>query len=173
MKYRLKIAEQITDLDATHSASEKSARFDIGGEEYEVNYQSISGNHLRLFVNGKPIDVFVAQGDEWKHIFLKGRSFLVQDADRLTSRRARRGGSEETPRDVTPPMPAIVVRIMVEEGDLVKRGQGVVVVTAMKMETTLVSPFNGRVIKINTSVGAKVAPGDILVEIEEEVPENE
>ena len=68
-------------------------------------------------------------------------------------------------------MPSVVVRIMVEEGDLVKKGQGLIVVTAMKMETTLVAPSDGRVIKINTSIDAKVAPGDILVEVEEE--ENE
>jgi biotin carboxyl carrier protein len=54
----------------------------------------------------------------------------------------------------------------------VKRGQGLVVVSAMKMQTTLRAPSNGRVKKINTSIDAKVAPGDILVEIEEEV-ENE
>ena len=173
MKYRLKIVEEITDLDFSHSESDTSARIIIGGKEYEVHYQTISDNHLRLIVNEKTTDIFLAKGDHGKHIFLNGRSFLVQDEDQLILRRIRRGGPEEAPSEVTPPMPAIVVRIMVEEGNLVKRGQGLVVVTAMKMETTLVSPFNGKVTKINTCVGAKVAPGDILVEIEEEVPENE
>jgi Pyruvate carboxylase len=40
------------------------------------------------------------------------------------------------------------------------------VLSAMKMETTLVSPFDGIVKAVNTSSGDKVLPGDILVEIE-------
>jgi biotin carboxyl carrier protein len=46
-----------------------------------------------------------------------------------------------------------------------------VVVTAMKMETTLAAPKDGLVKRINTSVQSKVMPGDILVEIEEETHE--
>ena len=80
---------------------------------------------------------------------------------------------DQPPGDVTPPMPSVVVRILVEEGDRVKKGQGLVVVTAMKMETTLKAPYNGRVKAIKTTVDAKVAPGDILVEIEEEEPQDE
>ena len=74
---------------------------------------------------------------------------------------------------MTPPMPSVVVRILVSEGAVVKRGQGLVVVTAMKMETTLVAPYDGKVKKINAAINRKVAPGDILVEIEEEVPGND
>jgi biotin carboxyl carrier protein len=64
-------------------------------------------------------------------------------------------------------MPAVVVRILVAEGDLVKAGQGLVVVSAMKMEAVLAAPHGGLVKRINTTLEAKVAPGDILVEIEE------
>ncbi|MFN3535585.1 MAG: acetyl-CoA carboxylase biotin carboxyl carrier protein subunit, partial [Desulfatiglandales bacterium] len=52
------------------------------------------------------------------------------------------------------------------EGDLVKEGEPLVVVSAMKMEYTLKAPYGGRVKKVNTRVGAKVNPGDILVDIE-------
>jgi biotin carboxyl carrier protein len=67
-------------------------------------------------------------------------------------------------------MPAIVVRILVQEGDIVARGQGLIVVSAMKMETTLAAPKDGRVLRVLTALNAKVAPGDRLVEIEEESP---
>jgi len=77
--------------------------------------------------------------------------------------------SDDIPGDITPPMPSVVARILVAEGDRVERGQGLVVVSAMKMETTLVAPYNGWVRKINTRAEAKVAPGDTLVEIEKEV----
>jgi len=68
---------------------------------------------------------------------------------------------------VTPPMPAVVVRILVNEGDWVSKGQGLIVVSAMKMETTLKAPMDGQVLKINTALQAKVMPGDRLVDIQE------
>jgi len=63
-------------------------------------------------------------------------------------------------------MPAVVISIPVSEGDVVEKGQAVVIVSAMKMETTLTAPFNGTVKKINTTEGDKVMPGDILVDID-------
>ena len=62
-------------------------------------------------------------------------------------------------------MPAIVISILIQVGDKVKKGQGIIIVSAMKMETTLFAPFNGTVSKINTSVGNKVMPNDILIDI--------
>jgi 3-methylcrotonyl-CoA carboxylase alpha subunit len=138
-----------------------------------ANIMSSLSSYFHLVMDGKSIEVFVARGDQGKHIFVNGCTFLVQDADQLLLRRARLRGSEETPGEVTPPMPSVVLRIMVKEGERVKRGQGLVVVSAMKMQTTLVAHSDGTVKKINTSIDAKVAPGDILVEIEEEVVENE
>ncbi|MBW2139305.1 MAG: DUF2118 domain-containing protein [Deltaproteobacteria bacterium] len=70
-------------------------------------------------------------------------------------------------------MPSVVVRVLVNEGDRVEKGQGLLVVTAMKMETTLKAPYAGIVKKINTQPEAKVMPGDILVEIEPEVESHE
>jgi len=173
MKYRLKILEETADVDVSHSDSEHNVQFIIGGKEYHVHYQTIANRYFHLVMNGKSTEVFVATGDQGKHIFVNGRTFLVQDADKLLVRRARRRGPEETPGEVTPPMPSVVLRIMVKEGERVKRGQGLIVVSAMKMQTTLVAPSDGTVKRIHTSIDAKVAPGDILVEIEEEATENE
>jgi len=173
LKYRLKIGEETADLDVSHPVRGKNIEFAIGENTYHVDHQAISNNCLRLIVNGKAIEAFLIRGKHGKHVFVKGRTFLVEDADQLPSHRGRPTGVDQAPGDVTPPMPSVVVRIMVDEGDLVKKGQGLIVVTAMKMETTLKAPYDGTVTAIKTTVDAKVAPGDILVEIDEEVPGNE
>ena len=173
MKYRLTILEETADVDASRSDGDQAIKVSIGGKEYLVHYQRVSPGQFHLLVNGRATQVFVARAEEGKHIFVNGRTFLVQDADRVPVHRARRGGLEEGPREVTPPMPSVVVRILVEEGEQVKRGQGLVVVSAMKMETILRAPSDGIVRKINTVLDQKVSPGDILVEIQEEVPANE
>ena len=172
MEYRLRIAEETVEV-AVSSETERRALFTIQGEKYHVLFQAISETYFQLIVNGKAIGAYVARGGQGKHVFLNGHAYFVEDGDRLDAGRAKRRRSEISPGEITPPMPSVVVRILVKEGDRVKRGQGLVVVSAMKMETTLVAPSRGRVIKINTSIDAKVAPGDILVEIEEGIPENE
>ena len=169
MKYRLKVGEEIPDLQVLKSENPGALRFIMDDREHDVSFRVLGVSHYLLTVGRKSTEIFVVSDDQGKHVVIKGRSFLVQDADKLLQRRARTGGEEDFP--VTPPMPAVVVRILVKEGDRVKKGQGLVVVTAMKMETTLAAPKNGLVKRINTSVQAKVAPGDILVEIEEEAHE--
>ncbi|MFH1349847.1 MAG: biotin/lipoyl-containing protein [Pseudomonadota bacterium] len=162
----MEIAGERVDLDASVSNNEEGVRITAEGKAYHVLFQAISDNHYHLIVDGRATEAYVVQGDQGKHIFVNGQSFLVQDADRLIMHRTKRRRSEEVPREVTPPMPSVVVRILVQEGDYVKKGQGLIVVTAMKMETTLMAPKQGRVKKINTFVNAKVSPGDHLVEME-------
>ena len=145
MKYRLKILEEIVDVDVSHSDSEHTVQAIMEGKEYDVHYQSVVNGCFHLVMNGKSTEVFVATGDQGKHIFVSGRTFFVQDADQLLTRRTKRRGLEETPGEVTPPMPSVVLRIMVKEGEHVKRGQGIVVVSAMKMQTTLAASTDGTV----------------------------
>jgi len=55
--------------------------------------------------------------------------------------------------------------VMAEVGQQVAKDDGLVVVSAMKMEFTLTAPYAGEVTAVNTKVGDKANPGDILVEI--------
>ncbi len=64
-------------------------------------------------------------------------------------------------------MPAIVARILVKTDQEVEKGDPLIVVSAMKMETTLTAPFKGIIENINTAEGEKVNPGDILVDIKD------
>ena len=66
---------------------------------------------------------------------------------------------------VTAPMPGIVVRYTVEQGQRVKAGETVVVLEAMKMENALPSPASGTVKQLPHQPGARVARGDVLVVI--------
>lgn len=64
------------------------------------------------------------------------------------------------------PMPGNIWKILVAEGDVVKSGQTVLILEAMKMENELVAPKDGKVLKIMTSEGTSVNTGDKLVIIE-------
>jgi len=168
LKYQLKIGSETLTLDSSNPGCEQDMQLSINGKEYHVCCNPLSDTHFHLLVNGKATEAFVFSGqNDEKHVCIKGLNFLVLN-DKVPLSRVKRKGFEEAPGEITPPMPSVVIRIMVAEGDMVKKGQGLVVLSAMKMETTLVAPTDGKVKRINTFLNAKVAPGDILVEIEGE-----
>ena len=64
------------------------------------------------------------------------------------------------------PMPGKVVRVLVNQGDEVAPGDGVLVIEAMKMQNELKAAKAGRVVSIPVSEGATVGAGDVLAVIE-------
>ena len=64
---------------------------------------------------------------------------------------------------VDAPMPGTVLRINVKAGDVVKAGQAIVVLEAMKMENEIAAPQDGTIASVNVSQGASVNTGDVLV----------
>lgn len=64
---------------------------------------------------------------------------------------------------VAAPMPGNILRVDVNQGDVVKAGQILVILEAMKMENEIVAPKDGTVVQIVTSKGSVVDTGDPLV----------
>jgi biotin carboxyl carrier protein len=63
-------------------------------------------------------------------------------------------------------MPGTVIRVLVEPGATVEARQPLVVLEAMKMETPVLAPYDGRVRAVHVTEGARVAGGALLVELE-------
>lgn len=63
-------------------------------------------------------------------------------------------------------MPGKIVKVLVNEGDRVESGQGLVVIEAMKMENELRSPIDGEVTAVRVSEGDAVESGALLVVVE-------
>ena len=63
---------------------------------------------------------------------------------------------------VNAPMPGKVVAVKANAGDVVKKGQVILVLEAMKMENDIVAPADGTVASIDTAVGNAVEAGETL-----------
>jgi len=171
--HSLRIGDTVKEIQGTIDPQEERGTLRIDGASLEVSFKPLYPGCYRIVLEGRPYTVWVDRQGKAKHICVRGSAFIVEDAARSGASFARRRSIEEGPGEVTPPMPSVVVRVLVNEGDRVEKGQGLLVVTAMKMETTLKAPYAGIVKKINTQPEAKVMPGDILVEIEPEVESHE
>jgi acetyl/propionyl-CoA carboxylase alpha subunit len=163
VEYKLKVKEET--IPVTIEQDKDIISVSIDDNTSQVSYSVISENQIHLVVDGKSINAYVTGNTAIKSIAINGSTFIVEDADAVSTG-PKKSGKGELPDKVTPLMPSVVVAVKVSEGGEVEKGQGVVVLSAMKMETTLFAPYSGKVSKINTAEGKKVMPGDILVEIE-------
>ncbi len=66
---------------------------------------------------------------------------------------------------VTSPMPGTILSVLVKVGDVVKAGQPVVVLEAMKMENDIPAPVDGKVTSVAAVKGASVETGSLLCTI--------
>ena len=99
--------------------------------------------------------------DGWRYEVeaLDERARAIQD---LTAATAAPSG----PAPLVAPMPGLVVRVNVAEGDEVAAGQGLVVMEAMKMENELRASAAGRVRRVLATPGTAVEKGAVLVEVD-------
>ena len=68
-------------------------------------------------------------------------------------------------KTVLSPLPGIVLEILVKEGDVVKMGDKLLVLEAMKMENMILAETSGTIAAIKVSARSTVLQGDILLEI--------
>jgi oxaloacetate decarboxylase (Na+ extruding) subunit alpha len=103
-------------------------------------------------VDGRNFNVSVAPGDV---------EFTIQPATTLAKTEATAIANSGTV--ITSPMAGNIIKIRVEVGSVVAKGDVVLTMEAMKMETEVRSKFAGTVSAINTKEGAAVAVGAVLV----------
>jgi pyruvate carboxylase len=63
-------------------------------------------------------------------------------------------------------MPGQIVKVTTSAGRTVGKGDALLTIEAMKMQTILHSPASGKVAAVLAPVGARVGAGDLLVELE-------
>jgi biotin carboxyl carrier protein len=66
--------------------------------------------------------------------------------------------------NIKAPMPGLVLNILVEDGQEIKKGDALIVLEAMKMENILKSPTDGKIKKVTVKKGIAVEKGQILIE---------
>jgi biotin carboxyl carrier protein len=145
----------------------------VDGRAVSVDARLLEPGVMSLLIADPEARSTEAQGRQYRCVLdgdgvvIDGRryGFEVKDPRSLQGRRGA-GAGTEGPRPVKAPMPGRVVRLLVEVGEEVEEGQGVVVIEAMKMQNELKSPKAGRVIRVGAAVGDTVGSGDVLVVVE-------
>lgn len=138
-------------------------KFWLDGQPVALDAAEIATGVYSILMDGRAFEVRVQPERDALRIFVGGRELAAEVRDPRAWRGKGGAAAEATGRQqVTAPMPGKVVRVLVNEGDEVQAGQGLVVVEAMKMQNEIRSPKSGRVERLMIREGQPVNAGDAL-----------
>ncbi|OZT12594.1 pyruvate carboxylase [Priestia aryabhattai] len=134
------------------------------GEEAEIEIEKGKTLIVRLVSIGEA----QADGNRTIYFELNGqpREVVIKDESVKTTVVSKMKADPTNPNQIGASMPGTVIRVIVEKGDKVSKGDHLMITEAMKMETTVQAPFDGIVKNIHVGSGEAIQPGDLLVEFE-------
>ena len=144
----------------------------VDGHEVDVDLAQVEGTHLRNLILDGSSYRFLARklhGGSWE-LHLKGRKIVAEAVDERTrtiQEMTGAGVGPAGPKPIRAPMPGLVVKVEVQEGDRVEPGQGVAIVEAMKMENELRAESTGIVSRIHVSPGQAVEQDQVLIDLKD------
>ena len=144
-------------------------RVKIDDREYELDVEKVEEGVYSVIHNGASVNMEMIEGDKAnKYNVNAGKEhYDVEIIDAASRYKAASGGDlEGGDRFIASPMPGKVVKLLVSEGDKVEKGQTVIIISAMKMESEYKSVFDGVVKKVFVKEGDTTEANSPLVEIE-------
>ena len=167
MAYKATLGDQTYTI-SVHELDEHQYKIVIDAEEHLIDGRQLTGHMYSLIVENKSFTVDVAEKDDEYTVAYEGKSFQVGVLD---ERKARRGGAGASlsgagEKEVCSMMPGKVIELLVHEGDAVEKGQGVIIIEAMKMENEIRAAVAGTVKTVLVEAGQTVESGELLVELE-------
>jgi len=139
----------------------------ISGDSWIAQVSLVRRGHheLALAIDGQRQQFFFARVEDGWLIAWRGESYHLTRPAPLTADSVLRSNDQDA-ASFNAPMPGTIVRIHVAVGERVREGQPLLVLEAMKMEHTVVAPYAGIVRRLPYQVGASVAAGAHLVDLE-------
>jgi biotin carboxyl carrier protein len=141
----------------------------LEGARVDADLVALDDGSLSLRVDGRVLDLTIegepgVPGAEIGVIASGHRAYVRVESERVrAAAAAKKQGGGVAEKQLLAPMPGRVAKVLVGVGDVVKAGQGVVVVEAMKMENELRAKGDGKVVEIHAAAGEAIEAGARLI----------
>jgi biotin carboxyl carrier protein len=162
VKYSFDRNSETIQIDLTPMG--KSYRATIGDETVDVEVLRATDGKLDVLIDGKRITAYISSDNAKRWVTVNGQTFVLTKS---LSARGRGHGAHYVAGELAAPMPGQVRAVNVGEGDVVTKGQTLLVLEAMKMEIRVQAPRDGMVRKLLVRRGQTVEREQSLIEIEE------
>ena len=145
----------------------KEYKFKINGNEYNVAVKKVEGKIAEVNVNGVDYSVEMENAPAGAAVAAAPAAAAAPVAAQAPAQAAPAAAPQPAAaaKDVTSPLPGVILSVNVAVGDKVKAGQKVAVLEAMKMENDIESDFDGTVTAIHVNKGDSVLEGAKIVSI--------
>jgi biotin carboxyl carrier protein len=168
MKLHAEGGEERHEVELRREGGNVFARVD--GREYDLDVSEPEPGVYLFKNNGRVTEIFVSPGarpSDPVQVQTGGNSYKIRLIDPKRLRGSGGGGEHgDGAAEISTAMPGKVVRILLQTGAAVAKGEGVLVVEAMKMQNELKAPKAGTIKQIKVEEGATVSTGDVLAVIE-------
>ncbi|MGP1393442.1 MAG: acetyl-CoA carboxylase biotin carboxyl carrier protein [Candidatus Cryptobacteroides sp.] len=142
-------------------------KFKINGNDYSVDINSIEGNVANVNVNGTDYKVEMAD------VPASAAPVIATQTEIPASKTQSQQQPDDKPvqkpagagRQITSPLPGVIIEVSVKEGQTVKAGQKVAIIEAMKMENEISASNDGTVTAVHVAKGDSVLEGAPIVTI--------
>jgi biotin carboxyl carrier protein len=172
MKYTALLNEKERDIEITPLDTHRF-RVVVDGEPHEVDARLCAADLLSVLVDRTSYDISFSADDTRVLLNFRNRYFNIEvmDERRMRMRRIQSELEMSGPEVIKTSMPGKIVKLLVEEGQTVKPGAGVIIIEAMKMENEIRCRNGGLVKAIHVKAGQAVEGDTVLLEIEPESQE--
>jgi acetyl/propionyl-CoA carboxylase alpha subunit len=162
MHHAFKLDEQ--DFNLELSRAQGGYRLHVGEQIIPVRLELSGGGDATLTIGGETVELAIATRGDDVFIHLDGASYHLHyehPLERLAHQ--LHGGAEDA---IRAPMPGSLVAIHVKAGQAVKKGEALLVMESMKMETTIAAPRDGVVAEVHFATAQTFDRDALLLTLE-------
>jgi biotin carboxyl carrier protein len=138
----------------------------LDGRALEVDHQETGPHFASLIIGGRSYEAGLEKRPDGYNVVLAEDVLYVEIRGASQGAAAAPRKAATGPARVVAPMPGRLVRVLVQLGQQVEAGDGLLVMEAMKMENELRSPRAGRVAELPVREGQTVETAALLVVVE-------
>lgn len=155
--------------EKSYQIDQTSEEILLDGKPFPIDISKINDTDQHILINGKSYQAQIASIDKsTKTVSLKLNNTLytvqVKDnLDLLLEKLGMESQDQAADKEVKAPMPGLILDVLVENGQEVKKGDQLLILEAMKMENVIKSPSDGTVNDLTVSKGESVEKGKILL----------
>jgi biotin carboxyl carrier protein len=162
VKFEIQIDERTRVVELQRNSDRWNISLD--GDLVDADAVEIAPGIFSILLNGNSHEVRVALTPTGTLTLQTGRQEFTAEALDPRAWSGRRHGALEAEgrQQILAPMPGKIVRVLVQTGEKVEAGQGLIVVEAMKMQNEIHSPKSGTVERLLVKEGQPVNAGEVL-----------
>ncbi len=162
MHHAFKLEEEQHSVELSRSA--KAYRLHFNDQLFDIDLKDGIDGRAWLSLGERRIEVAIARHGDNVYVHIDGESYQLRYQHPLDRLAAAGGGSAED--SILAPMPGSVISVSVKAGETVKRGQILLVMESMKMETTIISPRDAVIASVTFESGQTFDRDAVLLSLE-------